>query len=232
MGQQEHLHDLAAPFALGALDAPERSEFERHLLLCERCREEVAVFEETAAALAYAVDAPRPPAELRERLLSRAREERAVVVPFRRRAALPAVAAFAAVAAGVAVGLGIWAGSLSSRLDSERDARRSETRALAVLAAAGARLVPLQGVSGTLIVASTGDAALTFADLRRAPGGKTYEAWVIGPGGPVPAGLFDGESSAVALDRKVPPGAVVAVTVERRGGVKAPTSKPILSARV
>jgi hypothetical protein len=47
-----------------------------------------------------------------------------------------------------------------------------------------------------------------------------------------PAGLFDvrEEPTVVALERSVPAGAVVAVTLEPEGGVEAPTGEPLLTA--
>ena len=47
---------------------------------------------------------------------------------------------------------------------------------------------------------------------------------------PRPAGLFSG-STTVRLRGIVPRNAVVAVTVERAGGARAPTTTPILTAR-
>jgi anti-sigma-K factor RskA len=75
-------------------------------------------------------------------------------------------------------------------------------------------------------------ATLQVTGLGTAPQGKTYEAWVIPAGKPPrPAGLFDGGSStSVRLRVAVPRHAVVAVTVERAGGVRAPTSTPIIAA--
>ena len=64
--------------------------------------------------------------------------------------------------------------------------------------------------------------------------GKTYEAWVIAPGGePQRAGLFKGGGSMtmVPLEKSVPAGAVVAATVERSGGVSKPTATPLFSAQ-
>jgi anti-sigma-K factor RskA len=61
-----------------------------------------------------------------------------------------------------------------------------------------------------------------------APVGKTYEIWVIQAGTPVPAGTFaGGDRVAVTLTRKIPDGAIVAVTLERAGGVANPTTTPL-----
>jgi anti-sigma factor RsiW len=100
----DDVHSFVAPYALDALDAQEESDFEQHLALCERCREELAALREAAGALAYAPDAPAPPAALRERILAQARAERPNVVPLRprRRLAWPLATAAAACAAVVA----------------------------------------------------------------------------------------------------------------------------------
>jgi anti-sigma factor RsiW len=120
------VHDLTAAYTLDALDAEERSEYEAHLGGCERCRDELATFADTAGALAWAVESPAPPVRLRERILEAAAAERGNVVPLpvRRPWLFRATAAAAAIAACAAVGLGIWAGTLSHSLDQERSARR------------------------------------------------------------------------------------------------------------
>ncbi len=62
-------HDLAAAYALDALDAGERAEYEVHLAGCEQCRAEVAELRETAAQLAETVS-EEPPSGLRDRVLT------------------------------------------------------------------------------------------------------------------------------------------------------------------
>jgi anti-sigma-K factor RskA len=226
------LHELVAPYALDALDAGERERFERHLAECERCGARLAEFQEAAGALAFAAEGPEPPASLRGRILEEARKESAgKVVAFpRKRWALPAVATIAAVAAFAAVGLGIWATSLSHSLDRERSAKARYARAVELIGE-GAQVKALASGKGGLVVApGGGNAALVVCGLASAPAGKTYEAWVIEGKTPRPAGLFRGGSGCappVLLDREVPTGAIVAVTLEREGGAQAPTG-PIL----
>jgi anti-sigma factor RsiW len=226
------VHELTAAYALDALDEAEEREYEEHLAHCERCRAELAAFSEAAAALAHgSPPSPAPPPELRERIVQQARAERPNVVPLRRpRQIVPA--AIAAVAACAAIGLGIWAASLSSSLDNERAARREQARVVSILAASGAQRLPLSNDVGSLVVAQTGEAALVVPTIDHAPAGKTYEAWVIEGGTPARAGLFRGGGPvAIRLERPVPNGALVAVTVERSGGVDAPTSTPIFTSK-
>jgi anti-sigma-K factor RskA len=210
---QPELHDLAAAYALDALDPEDRWTYEQHLYGCERCRDEVATLRETAAELAYVAEGPAPRPELRERILQEARGSRtAEVVPIRRRWLFPATAVAAVAATVAAVGLGLWGNSLRDEAPTEQ------------------RVVAVDGAPGNLIVA--GSEATLVVCLDDAPSGKTYEAWVIEAETPRPAGLFSGGCQSVPLEEPVSAGNTVAVTLEDEGGAQAPTSDVLLSASV
>jgi hypothetical protein len=228
MGDDE-IHDLTAAYALDALDAHERDGYEAHLAGCARCRAELGGLHETATALAHAAGGPQPPAALRARILEAARAERPNVVPLRPRWAVPAAVA-AAVAACAALGFGLWSLSLARDLDRTRSAAGASREALALVARADARRVDLAGADGVVAVTPSGRAAVAFAQLPAPPSGKTYEAWVIRNGRPQPAGTFDG--TTLVLTRALPAGSTLAVTIERDGGARQPTSAPFAQARV
>lgn len=214
----DDLHSLVAPYALDALDERDERSFVQHLALCERCREDLAGLREAAASLAYGVRGPAPPPQLRERILAQARSERARnVVPLRRRNWTAPLAAAAALAACAAVALGIWAALLSGSSDPLKS----------VLSKPGAKLLPM-GKAGAVAVAPSGEAVLALA-VPPAQSGKTYEAWMINAGEAQPAGLFQGGAgtSIVKIRRRIRPGSVVAVTLERAGGVSKPSMKPL-----
>jgi anti-sigma factor RsiW len=228
------LHELTAAYALDALGADEAAPYEAHLSQCARCRDELAELAEPIAALAWGGGPATPTAALRDRILEAAAAERANVVPLRRPWLLRATAAVAAVAACAAVGLGIWAGSLLDSLHSARSSRAADARAVEILADPASRRIPVTGVHGTVAIDTTGQAALMLHQLPAAPAGKTYEAWVIPPSGsPKPAGMFHGggTTTVVRLEKTVPKGSTVAATMERAGGVDAPTEAPVFSAR-
>ena len=106
MTTNEDLHELTAAYALDALDADERSDYEAHLAECDRCRADLHDLGETVGALALGAVGPAPPDALRERILVAAREEgssNVVSIGSGRRRRWYAVGAAAAVAA---VGLG------------------------------------------------------------------------------------------------------------------------------
>lgn len=210
---QPELHDLAAAYALDALDPEERWTYEQHLYQCEPCREEVAALRETAAELAYVPEGPVPPPQLRERILREARGTRsAEAAPRRRRWLFPATAIAAVAATFAAVGFALWGVSMQDNAPVEQ------------------QVVPLNGAPGNLIVA--GDEGTLVVCLDQAPSGKTYEAWVIEGDTPRPAGLFAGGCRSVQLNEPLASGNTVAVTLEDEGGVEAPTSDILLSAGV
>jgi anti-sigma-K factor RskA len=226
------VRELTAAYALDALSREDEDAFESHLAHCPACREEVEAFQEVAAVLAHDVEPTPPPPALRERILDHARSERPNVVPLRRRWVFPAAAAVAAAAACAAIGLGIWAASLHGRLGDERAAVSTSDAVVSVLTAEDAQRVRVSGGNGSLVVAPGGQAVLVVDGLAAAPADKTYEAWVIENGKAKPAGTFDsaGARTAIPLQRPVPAGSTVAVTVEDEGGAAAPTRKPFLSA--
>jgi anti-sigma-K factor RskA len=231
------IHELIAGYVLDALDAEERRAFETHLEECERCREELASFWNVTEALAVASSGPTPSSDLRGRIVEAARAEPPVVLPLAprwRRAVVPVLAAVAAAAAAVAIGLGIWANQLSSDLDSTRAALDAQQQAAEVVADPSARTISLESGTGRLVVTSDGRAVLVLSDLDPAPAGKTYEVWVIGQdASPQRAGLFRGHEGAdlVGVERPVGAGAVVAVTLEKAGGVDAPTQSPVVQSK-
>jgi len=217
----DDLHTLSAPYALDALAPDERARFEEHLRTCDRCREELAGLQDAAASLAFTIEGPAPPAALRAAILDAAGAERPNVVPLRPRRTFTSVAAaFAVAASAAAVGFGVWAASLHNSLSDSRAAVR-------VLGDPASRHVPV-GSRGELVVAPSGQAVLAVR-LPKLPSGKTYEAWIADPA-VKRAGQFEG--GAFTLPQHVSRGAQVMVTVERSGGVDAPTSKPLLAVRV
>lgn len=150
----------------------------------------------------------------------------------------PFLVAFAAGLAVSALALGSWAfvTKSDSSKTSPQTAGTAVERAVALLATPSAQQIALANSKGKmiLVVAPDGNAVLVLNDFRRAPAGKTYEAWVIqaAPGAaPLPAATFSGSELVVPLTKAVPAGATVAVTIETAGGVQAPTQKPSLVAQ-
>jgi anti-sigma-K factor RskA len=82
----------------------------------------------------------------------------------------------------------------------------------------------------------TGKLLLTASNLHPLPAGKTYELWILQPGGkaPLPAGTFapDSKGNAEMILADEPAGLTVAgfgVTIENAGGAQTPTLPIVLS---
>ena len=245
-GHEEYL-ELAAIYALGALDGEDRLSFETHLASgCEICRDAIVGSEQVLADLALTAPLAAPPDSVRERLVERVRRDSEIRKvtgsgPSRLWMALAAAATLAAV------GLGLYARTLHERAENQRIAREalerdlgSLTETLEAFTAPATRAVSLSGQGD-----AQGAAAKAFLDpenrrlflyvynLPPPPPGRTYQLWLIVGGSPVSMGTFGVEPDGRGrLDTaSVPPfeGEVtVAVTVEPSGGVPQPTGAIVL----
>jgi Anti-sigma-K factor rskA len=149
---------------------------------------------------------------------------------------LAAVAGAAALSLAVAVALVVWAVWPSSGRSTTTETQalvKDQAQAIALLSQPKVKRIPVLGTGGRLVLvyAPNGNAVLIASQVKPAPKGKKYEAWVIVGKKPTPAGLFagGGASVVVPLGRIVPKGAIVAVTLERAGGVSMPTQKPLFA---
>jgi anti-sigma-K factor RskA len=120
--------ELAAGYALDALESEDLADFEAHLASCSSCQAEVASYREVLAQLSLGLEGEAPPPQLKERILAAAladlevppappavasgvvQESQGRVVPLRPRTRWPRwlVAVAALVVALVGVGLGFW----------------------------------------------------------------------------------------------------------------------------
>ncbi len=160
----------------------------------------------------------------------------------------------------LAVGAGIYALRLQTRiagLDGRLADAVSQTRA-AERATTDARRVADQAQSAMAVLAAPDLARIDLAGQPRAPGasaralwsrqrgmvftasnlpalpsGRTYQVWVVLPGGPISAGLIEPDVSGRALGvfrtpPDIPSPVAVAVTIEPAGGMPAPTGERVL----
>lgn len=79
-------------YALGALDADERSAFEAHLPACATCKQQLAAAQQRMGLLGMALQQTAPPSRVKDALLQRVRDEAntdARVAPVRQLASVP-----------------------------------------------------------------------------------------------------------------------------------------------
>jgi anti-sigma-K factor RskA len=236
--------ELAAPYALGALDPEARARFEAHLADCAACRGEVQSLREVTALLANTAPPATPPAGLRDRILREARRVRPIGA---RRAGL---APWLAAAASLVLALGIGYAYLRERATGER--------ASASLAAARDSLAVRDSLVATLLSPDAGTAALAatgqapsarvfWSPSRRrlvmavfhlapAPVGRTYQLWAIAHGKPVSIGIFNTTADGRVVAEMALPAdlkfELTAVTEEPAGGSPQPTQQPFLVGKV
>lgn len=231
--------DLKEAYALGALSADERREFEGYLAEHPELQAEVDDLGSIANLLALAPQEYEPSPELRRNLLGRIEETGATFpdAPPRRAASSGrrrffgpgglAAAAVAAAAVVAVVGLFLWNASLR---DTNEDLRGElETRQTYEMEGSG----PAESARAEVVELGDGRGVLVAENLPPAPEGEVYETWLLHGGVPEPAGLFDssnGGEAAAPIEGSIRSADAVAVTLEPSGGSEAPTSEILLTA--
>ncbi len=150
--------------------------------------------------------------------------------PRTRRPGWPTLAAVAMATGLAAIGLGTWSVISEARSQPSAGEDAAVERSLAVLADSSAVRYPLRGSVGriALVVTQSDEAVLALDGLGPAPEGSTYRVWLVAPGSATPVGdaAFDALSPVVALERRIPPGTRVGVTLEPAPDTTVP-SRPL-----
>ena len=219
----DEIRGLLPAFALGAVPRDEADVIRTHLNGCDECAAEALELGATSDQLALSVTPEPLPAGFVDRVLTRVREEQPVAEKARRRWSLmPALTMAACV---------LIAASMAYYVV---DVRRDNERQQQVVALVNRDLgIALEGEGNVTARVVPNGIASQFAvmGLPEAPEGRTYQLWLMDNGSPVSAGVFEVEDGVALIDVAQPvedyQGA--AVTIERAGGVDAPTTEPILS---
>ena len=153
-----------------------------------------------------------------------------VELPRARRPGWPTLAALAIATGLAAVGLGAWSVLTEARSEPSQAEDAVVAQSLAVLADSTATRFPFRGSVGriALLVTDSGDAVLALDGLGPSPEGSAYRAWLVPEGSATPVGdaSFDAATPVVPLERRVPPGTRVAVTLEPSSDATRP-SRPL-----
>jgi hypothetical protein len=231
--QQENL----GAYLLGALPELEAELFERHVMGCDACRDELDRLRVAADALPRSVEPVKPPASLKETLMGVVQEEAAERVPARRRRLLPRIvrvptlvrvpAAAAWVSAAFLVAVGVAGGwGVSQLADSGEETL-------------GAQVDRSRLPNGTASLTLQGDgsdgAVLSVHGLPQTVGNRVYQVWLRRGRDIAPSTLFtvraDG-SGAAGIPESLDDVDEVMVTRERAGGASAPSERPVVRVRV
>ena len=235
------IHQLAAAYALDAVDERERAEFEAHYSTCAVCQPEVSGFRVTLSQLAATV-AVDPPASLKARVMAEISGTRQLspllpdsVIDLathrqRRQRVLRTLTTAAAIVV-IAVGAFV-VGRQTNDGDSYADA------AAAVFAQPDTKTTPLTGTgTGSFRIAwsPSSNEAVVVGDGLADPGdGKVYELWLIDDTGPHAVRLLDKASDSqvrrvVSVDGSP---SQWAITVEPEAGVDVATGEIIFSGTI
>jgi anti-sigma-K factor RskA len=256
-GHGVEFEELAAGYALGALDEVDRARFRTHLAACPRCRTLTAELSAAAAILPEALEEMDASPDLRQRILSAARadlpdqveapdrlsvvEPRLATPAAARRSRTPRWALPLAALFVVTLGMGYWNYRLQEQLATQAATLQLQQQAIAAIAAGG-RSWRLAGTeqapqAGGLLVQEPNDRRplLVVHGLPDLPPQQAYQVWVISGGAPTGAGVLEpgsGGQQVTRLDQSLANVDTVALTIEPAGGSRAPTGPIVAAARL
>jgi anti-sigma-K factor RskA len=252
------MHTLVGAYVMDAVPEDDRAAFERHVLGCEQCREDVRGLREATSRLGSAAAVlPRP--ELRDQTLQAAarirqlppvlaggrderRRGRGPTAIWRRMirpagSGRPGWLAWVAVCAAVilaatAIAFGLRMTSMQTRLTA---AQQRDNAIAAVLGAHDATTRTAHVSTGgmaTVVMSHRADALVFIANgLTTLPAAKAYELWLMSPARAWPAGMLPPERHGMSgpmVVNRLGPGDMLGLTVEPATGSRQPTSAPIM----
>jgi len=242
---ERHADDPAA-YLLGALSELERQAFERHLMGCSTCGEELDHLRPATEALSRSVSPVRPSEALKSSVMEVVQREAAEreaaerEQPSRRRAGATGIRTrlralvpsltgrgpvVAWVSASLLLAVGLAFGAVGASLLSDDDGRTLAARVDSVR-------VP--EASGSLTIASdqSRGAILRVHGMPSLPSREVYQVWIQRGGEMVSQSIFSvGEDGggAAAVPDDLEGADSVAITREPSGGARAPSGKPVVS---
>jgi anti-sigma-K factor RskA len=213
--QQSHddLLDLAAVYALGAVNAEDARAVSAHIAVCSECREEYDALKPAADAVALSAD---DRLDARYCLPMKARLMQAIDASEHKSRQRPwPLMATAALALAAAVVLALFSANTERRLND--------------LQLAGAHVYR---VPDGQIYRTSQRIYLVMRELPPLPADHVYQAWTLVPGAKnvAPSVTFVPDEHGfvvVSLPEAADQVAAVAVSVEPPGGSRAPTTKPL-----
>ena len=247
----EHVDDLIALYALGALEADEQVAVDQHLDECGRCRRLLTESKELVLLLAWTPDQHDPPPVLRDRLMRRVQQLQRLgaddrqpwwhrLIPDLRRRTPQLAFGLAGVMAVLLLFFGSRAVSLQQEVAVLRAQLSTQQLVVDVLRSPDTRVVALsnqtggpEGAAQLLLDPARERALLVTSALPRLPQDQTYQLWLIGNNTPESMGTFEVNQQGVAsivvqANRPLNQFQAVGVSIEPEGGSPQPTNVILL----
>jgi anti-sigma-K factor RskA len=256
MIEHEYLEYLAG-YALDALTPSEKARLEEHLRTgCDLCEPELVILSETVSRVLHGSRLAQMPVGLKDKVRVRLEREGLLETPQLpqvRKSQLPSWLAVAALLAAAISAFLYWnatnrvkqqAVTLAQKeaeISEMEQTLRKKDAEISWLRDPGVQLALLTGLTeasqarGKMIWHPVKHKGIFYVEsLPPLVPNKSYQLWVIGAQGPVSAGVFapDTRGAAVVtisqIEGRLDGAPQFAVTVEPYGGVKKPTTTPIL----
>ena len=221
--------EAVGAYVLDALPELEAEVFERHMLRCDDCREQVERLQPSVDALPRAVPQLPAPPDLKTRLMRQVRDEAAADAAVRRRSTRrawrPSLAWSTALACAVVVGFAAY-GVFEL---AQGPSRQTVSAMVDIHRLAGAASAKLEVLNG-------GDQAILRVHGLPSPGaGRVYQVWLKRGERIQPATTFTVNRSGYG-SAGIPEGThgvqAVMVTREQAGGATHPSEIPLIVANV
>jgi anti-sigma-K factor RskA len=253
----ERFEDLKDAYVLGALPEEERLSFEDYLAAHPERQAEIDELGAVAGLLAFSPQDQEPSPELRDRVMEVVQAEaeprragrQSTFVRLRDYLSFRSLALGAA--ALLVIGLLSWnvvlqgqvddlqgrvqhaqgqVQDLQAQVEDRRDKQQIQQSRTIELEGSWAD----QGAHAEVAFIHKNQIILVARNLPAVPEDRTCQIWVISNDVPTPSGLFqpDGNMTATPITNSITKADGIAVTVERAGGSKKPTSAPVLSAKL
>jgi len=224
-------HDQAesiGAYALGALPELEAQVFERHLMACGECQEELHRLNEAVEALPRSVPQHEAPRAVKASLMEVVNAEAKQARPSRERRRftfrMPRWTPPVAWAAAALLVLGGIVGFGASQLGGDDEGART------LQAQVDMTRVP-DGSASLSVPEDENGSVLRVEGMPDAGRGRVYQVWVERDGEVVPVSIFDVDRSgngAAAVPESLEDADAVMVTSEPRGGSMEPSQEPLL----
>jgi anti-sigma-K factor RskA len=232
---EEHVYDLLPGFALGCLDASDENLVLEHLVGCEQCQTELKRFDWVVAELPMAIKMGDPPAELKSRILSKARQTSQatsqksspwsrILHSLRQSAPVWGMASLALVLVLSFTNLLLW-----QRLGQAQGDGQGVMRTVVL---AGSDFTP--DATGRVIISRDGRRGVVVVDgLPPLDESQQYQLWLIKDGQRDSGGVFSVGSSGYGWVYVRSPDPLASyqaagITIEPAGGSSGPTGDKVL----